>query len=258
LCRLINDERLTTSDSACRMREKELEKVSQEDLEGFQVLVADFYKRPWGESYELLRGEIKRRLFRRVGNSVYGWRFRSEADDLITRIVFRYSIVYGSMRRAGVSLDSFEAMLEDRVRLVFHESLRRYSKDVPVFRPDGDQPEPSAVAAHVDRTLEDEEQRARLNKCMLECLRKLPEHSLRLLAEYHDADDRPQHERTRMRLMLALREAGIPPDRAMPEQEARALRNLRVAISKLKNDRLKPCMEGCMRAQTSPHVAAGR
>lgn len=240
------------------MREKELEKVSREDFESFEALVTDFYKKPWRESYGLLRGEIKRRLFRRVGNSVVGWRFRAEADDLVTRVVVRYSIVYGGMRRDGVSLDSFEAMLEHMVRLVFHESLRRYSKEAPDFRPDGGQPESSAGTVLVDRTMEYEEERARLNKCMAECLRKLPEHSLRLLVEYYDTDNYPPTERTKMRLLLALREAGIPPDRATPEQMADARRNLRVTVSKLRNDRLKPCKEGCMRAQTSPHFAAER
>jgi DNA-directed RNA polymerase specialized sigma24 family protein len=240
------------------MREKELEKVSREDLESFEALVADFYKRPWGASYDLLRGEIKRRLFRRVGNSVFGWRFRAEADDLVTRVVVRYSIVYGNMRRDGVPLDSFEAMLEHWVKLVFHEALRRYSRDVPDFRPGGGQPELPAPAIPIDRTLADEEERARLNKCMAECLRKLPKHSLRILVEYCDTDNYPPPERTRMRMLLALREAGIPPDRATSEQRAGAIRNLRVVVSKLRNDRLKPCKEGCMRAQTSPRIAAKR
>jgi hypothetical protein len=239
------------------MSEKELEAVSGEDLESFETLVADFYHEPREENYALLRAEIKRRLLRRSAYSFYSRRFRADADDLVTRVVVRYSIVYGKMRRDGVRLDSFEAMLEDRVRLVFREALRRYSRDFPDPRPDGDSSELRAGGVPVDRALEDEEERARVNRCMAECLRKLPKHALGVLLEYCDTDAYPPRERSHMRMMLALREAGIPADQATPEQKADARGNLSVMVSKLRNDRLKPCKETCMRAQTPPRGAAG-
>jgi DNA-directed RNA polymerase specialized sigma24 family protein len=249
---LIHAERLTTSGSGCGMSDKELEAVSEEDLESFEALVVDFYQKPWEESYALLRAEIKRRLLRRVAYSAYNWRFKVEADDLVTRVVIRYSTVYGKMRRAGVTLDSFEAMLEDRVRLVTHEAIRRYSKEVP----GGGSPDLRAAGVLVDRALEDEEERERVNRCMAECLRKLPERARRVLIEYCDTNAYPPHERSEMRTTLALREAGVPVDGATPEQRANARRNLRVMVSKLRKDRLQPCKESCLRALASRRGAA--
>lgn len=60
---------------------------------------------------------------------------------------------------SGADLEMFiEAMLEDRVELVFYETLRKYQKRLPdVHIDDPNAPEPPAPAVLIDRTLEDEE-----------------------------------------------------------------------------------------------------
>src|SRR4051812_1531620 len=199
------------------MSDKELQAVSGEDLEMFKLLVANFYKRPLEESYALPRADIRRRLLRRSTNPTYKSMLVEEADDLVTRVVIRYGKVYGNIRRAGRVIESFEAMLEDRTKLVYYEALRRYSKhvtDIPIDDPNS--PEPPSPVIPIYIQLEDGEERKRLNRCLLKCLRELPEHARSILIEYCDTDKYVPRERSQMRLRLALRESNIPADGATP------------------------------------------
>lgn len=242
-----------------RMSDKELQEVSSEDLEMFQALVTDSYGRPWEESYQLLRAEIRRRLLRRQTNPTYLSMLREEVDDLVTRVMLRYSIVYGKIRRAGKPLDNFEALLENRVWLVYCEALRRYAKRlpfVPVDDPDFTQPPDPSLPA--DRALEEEDERKRLNRCYIKCLRELPEHALGVLIEYCDTENYPPHERAQMRLRLALREANISADRATPEQIHSARNSLNVKVSRWRSKDLEPCMGKCLGLRTSAYVGARR
>lgn len=235
------------------MSDKELQAVSGEDLEMFKALVMNFYQRPWEDSYVLLRAEIRKRFLRRDTNPAYNSVLVGEIDDLVTHVVIRYSKVYGKIRRAGSEVESFEAVLEDRVKLVYFEALRRYARlltDVPV---DDDKAlESSAPAILVDRTLEEEEERERLNRCYVKCLRELPEHVLDVFIEYCDTDTYPPQERAEVRLRLALREAEIQADMATPEQVLKARRNLNTMISRWRTNHLKPCKERCLGRTASP------
>lgn len=240
------------------MSDKELQAVSREDLEMFKALVTDFYRRPWEESYFLLRAEIRKRLLRRGTNRTYVSTLRGEVDDLVTRVVIRYSRVYGKIRRAGREIESFEAMLEDRVRLVCYEVLRKYPRHLTEIRVDApDAPELSATAVRVDRALEEAEERELLNKCLMKCLRELPAHARRVLIEYSDTETYPPGERTQMRLNLALREAGLSADRATPEQIFNARRKLNTAVSRWRSKHLQPCKEKCLRREASARRDAG-
>ena len=240
------------SSTAGVMSDKELQAVSGEDLEMFKGLVVDFYRRPWEESYTLLRAEIRKRLLRKSTNPTYRSMLVGEVDDLVTSVFIRYAKVYGKIRRAGGEIEGFEAMLEDRVKLVYHEALRRYSRLLPDIRPDSHETtEAASPAVLIDRALEEEEERARLNRCLIECLRELPEHVRNIFLEYFDTDAYSPHERVEMRLRLALREANIPVEQATPEQIFRARRNLNTMISKWRTNHLKPCKEKCLKRVAS-------
>lgn len=235
------------------MSDKEVQAVSGEDWEMFKALVSDFYQRPWEESYVFLRADIWKRFLRRGTNSTYNSLLVGEADDLVTRVVIRYSRVYGKMRRAGKVLDSFEAMLENRVKLVYFEALRRYLKVLTDVRlDDPDSPEPAAPALRVDTALEDEEERKRLNGCLIKCLGELSEHARHVLIEYCNTDGCPPQERSQMRLRLALREARLSADSATPEQVANARTKLNTAVSRWRNNRLRRCKEKCLGLEATP------
>jgi DNA-directed RNA polymerase specialized sigma24 family protein len=184
---------------------------------------------------------------------------RGEVDDLVTKVVIRYSRVYGKIRRAGRELESFEAMLEDRVKLVYYEVLRQYRRHLTEIRVDApDSPELPATPVRVDRAWEEEEERALLNKCLVKCLRELPEHARRVLIEYTDTETYPPGERAQMRLNLALREAGLSADRATPEEIFNARRNLNTAVSRWRTKHLQPCKEKCLRRAEASRRGAER
>jgi hypothetical protein len=231
------------------MSDRELRGVSAEDLEMFQAFVADHYRLPWEQSYVELTREIEGRFGRRSTNRIYRTMLEGEMHDLVMAVVIRYAKVHGSMRRAGQKIESFDAMLENRVGHVYKEALRRYGRQLRDINPDDypDLPDPNPG---VDWQLEEGEERLILLKCRLECLRKLPRRISDIFLEYYDQDC-PPAERAEMRIKLALRLEGSSADRATPEEREKAKGNLDSKMSKWRANNLRPCELKCLRRAAS-------
>jgi hypothetical protein len=208
----------------------------------------EFYQEPWEESYNRLRRDIEIRFLRKDTNRKYKPLLISNMDDLVITVVLRLIRINSKLRHAGEEIKNFYAMLENRIDHVYHEELRRIFKHAgSTSRDDAsafETPEPSDP---IDRRIEEEEERAIINRCYKECLGKLPEHVLSIFLEYYGKETLTPKERTAARIRLAVKVADISAAEETPERLKRAKNNLDSMISKWRRNHLDPCKDSCLK-----------
>lgn len=208
------------------------------------ALLVQHYGKPWEEAYAQLMKEIEERLRRKDTNKNYRPYLMTDIDDLVVSVVARLIKVNGKLRRAGKKIITFGAMLENRVRHVYHEELRRLS--VAAHMLDVDDTDVASQAILMDREMEEEETRRLEVECYKRCLDELPEHVLNIFLEYYDMDGVPPGARADARRKIALRAEGISPEGATPEEVTGAKGNLDSRLSKWRRNTLAPCKDKCM------------
>jgi hypothetical protein len=229
------------------MAHKELEGLSQEDFELFKKLLTGFYGQEWEESHRLLRKQIEKRLRSKQTNETYRSELLSGIDDLVSSVVLRFATINSKLHNAGREIENFEAMLNNRIKHVYSEELRRIEK---IIRDTQSLDDPDARITHtsngIDSGVEEEEQRAVKLKCQKKCLKELPKDILNTFLEYCGRRTDTATARTEARLKLALRDANLSPSKATPEQATRAMRNLHTKICRYRKNRLLPCQKKCI------------
>jgi hypothetical protein len=227
------------------MSKTEFDGILKDDLERFKELLVSFYGKSWEDSYVQFTNEISERLRRKETNPKYRSHFESNLNDLVLSVVSRFIRINSKLQRAGQTIHSFHAMLENRIGHVYHEELRRLSKLVPL--PDSDDPDIASETHSVDRELEQKEKEAITTECYKKCLDDLPIHISKIFFEYYDTEELTPAERTYARQQLALKVANIPHSEATPEKLKRAKNNLDSMISKWRKKHLEPCKEKCLK-----------
>jgi hypothetical protein len=227
------------------MRKNEFDGISEADMDAFKVLVEQFYKRPWEESYPLLTEEIEKRLRRRDTNKKYRPYLTAELDYLVVSVMARLIKINAKLQRAGKEILDFLAMLESRVGHVYHEELRRLSRAARQL--DVNDVNLADRAALMDRALEETEEASLAVECYKRCLGELPQRILDIFLEYYDVEGLTPGERAEARRRLALKVEGIPPDEATPEKVKSAKDKLDIKLSKWRKRKLTPCKDECLK-----------
>lgn len=230
------------------MLKNEFEGISEEDMEDFKALLVQFYGKPWEESYELFTKEAAERLGRKDTNRKYRSPLSDDEHDLVMSVVARFIKINSKLRRAGTKIDSFYAMLENRIDHVHHEELRDLQRSGRASNVDDI--DIISQAPPIDKEMEESEASRIAAGCYKRCLDKLPKHVLDIFLEYYDVVGLTPAERAEARRRLALRVAGIPPSEATPEATEVAKRNLDIMLSKSRRRTLVPCKVKCVEEHT--------
>ena len=214
-------------------------------------LLEEFYGKPWDEAYELFVTEIEKRLLRRVHGDT-NERLKSalidNMGDLKATVCLRVIRINRKLQQQGSGIEKFYGMLENRIKCVYYEEVKRLWRIVrSVELDDAETPEQPAPGVPIDRQLEEREEQEIKKRCQIKCLKELPERIQNIFLEYYSYRELPPKERTQARLRLALRVADISASEATPEEVLRAKNNLDSMRSRWRKDHLIPCEKNCLK-----------
>ena len=240
------------------MGSKDHEKISAADVEMLEPLLFDYYKKPYQESYELLRKKIEDRFRYKDTNSKYSSILMADLDDLVLTVVLRLiSINSKLLKKKAEKINDLELMANKIADLVYREelrALRRRLREQPLDDDNSEHKAPSLVEP-VDaeiRAINEEIMR----RCYHSCVEKLPARIKAVFRAYYtDATLEPK-ELIAERKRLAKEVAGITErerQNLTPQQELRILNNLQAKVNKWRRNLIEKCVKKCVTAQASRH-----
>lgn len=237
---------------------KDHEKISAADLELLEPLLVGYYKKPYQESYELLRKRIEARLRHKDTNSKYSSVLMTDLDDLVLTVVLRLISINGKMiMRKAEKINDLELMANKIADLVYREELRALRtrlRDQPLEEDNSERKAlPLAQQVHDEiRAIREEI----MKSCYDSCVEKLPAQTKAVFRAYYtDARLEPK-ELIAARKRLANEVAGITEAEARdftPEQELRTLNNLQSKVNKWRKNLIEDCVTRCVAIQESRH-----
>jgi len=241
------------------MGTKDHEKISAADLETLEPLLVEYYKKPYQESYELLRKKIEARFRHKDTNSKFSSILTADLDDLVLTVILRLISINGKILKNGQErINDLELMANKITDLVYREELRALRNRLRHQPLDEDNAE--AKGLPLPQQVHDEIRAIReelMKSCYDSCVEKLPAQVKTVFRAYYtDAALEPQQliaERKR----LAKEVAGITEAEGRnltPEQELRTLNNLQSKVNKWRKSLIEDCVTRCVAVQESRHA----
>lgn len=240
------------------MGSKDHEKISAADIKLLEPLLFEYYKKPYQESYELLRKKIEDRFRYKDTNSKYSSMLMADLDDLVLTVVLRLiSINSKLIKQKAEKINDLELMVNKISDLVYREelrALRTHLREQPLAEDDSEYDAPPLVQ-QVDaeiRAIKEEIMKG----CYDSCVEKLPARIKAVFRAYYTDVVLEPKELIAERKRLANEVAGITEPEAKsltPQQELRILNNLQSKVNKWRKSFIEDCVKRCVTAQESRH-----
>jgi len=191
---------------------KDHEKISPANIELLEPLLVEYYKKPYQESYELLRKPIESRFRNKHTNSNYNPMLLADLDDLVLTVVLRLININSKMLKTkGERINDLESMANKITDLVYREELRALRsrlKEQPLDEEDDSKHKSHPLAQRVDNEIRAIKKEI-MKSCYDSCVETLPVRIKTVFRAYYtDLTLEPQELITE-RKRLANKEAGI-------------------------------------------------
>jgi hypothetical protein len=239
------------------MASRDHQKISAADLELLQPLLVEYYRKPYQESYELLRKKIEARFRYKDTNRKYSSILMADLDDLVLTVVLRLISINGKLLTKAEKINDLELMTNKIADLVYREKLRELRirlRDQPLDDDDSEHKAPPLAQPVQDeiRAIKDEI----VKGCYDSCVEKLPDRVKPVFRAYYTDTALEPKQLIAERKRLANEVAGITDAEARrltPEQELRTLNNLQSKVNKWRKNLIEDCVTRCVAAQESRH-----
>jgi hypothetical protein len=240
------------------MNSKDHEKIDPEDHQMFEQLLVEHYKKPYEDSYQLLRERVKAIFRGRDTNVKYRAMLFDDLEDLTLSVIFRLMYINGrAIKEKGEKIRDLESMVRKIADFVYKEKLKAIRKrlnDQPIEEND------SAGRALTMRQRIDDEIQAIQDQirrdCYAACVEKLPNRIKDVFRAYYPNASLSPGELIALRRRLA--DEAAKPTQAQarkqpPEAEARRLNNLQRKVHKWRKGYVEGCVRKCVEEKQSRH-----
>jgi ribosomal protein L30/L7E len=240
------------------MSYKDHEKISAEAIKMLEPLLVDYYRKPYQESYQLLRRKIEANFRGKDTNSKYMSIFIDDLEDLISTVILRLvSINSKSLKEKGERIRDLESMVNKITDYVYREELRAIRKRLKEQLIDENDPENKTPS--LPQPIDDEIQTIRseiIKRCYEDCVERLPAKIKDVFRAYYPKTRLDPKELVATRRRLATEVAGMTlaqSQRLTPEQAERTLNNLQSKVNKWRRSHIEECVKKCVEAKESQH-----
>lgn len=238
---------------------KDHEKISPANIELLEPLLVEYYKRPYRESYELLRKQIESRFRNKHTNSNYNSMLIADLDDLVLTVVLRLIKINSKLlKKKAERINDLELMINKIADLVYREELRTLRarlKEQPLDEEDDSKRKTHPLTQRVDNEIR-AIQKEIMKRCYDSCVETLPVRIKTVFRAYYTDLALEPKELIIERKRLANKEAGITEaeaQRLTPKQELRTLNNLQRKVNKWRKSHIEECVKRCVAAHESRH-----
>lgn len=241
------------------MNPKDHEKISPEAHQMFERLLVEYYKMTYEESYQLLRGKIKKIFLSKDTNSRYRIILLADLEDLTLSVILRLMDVnLRWVKETGRGIRDLELVLNRVAGFVYKEELKAIRKSLNAQPIEGD--DSAGRTPQIPQPINDEIQALQnqiRRECYAACVEKLPARIRAVFRAYYPNVSLSTEELVAARRRLADEVAGLTQAQARsrtPEQEARTLNNLQSKVNKWRKSHVEECVRECVEAKQSRHA----
>jgi chorismate mutase len=219
--------------------------------------VVDYYKKPYEESYQLLRKKLAAKFRGKDTNSKYSSILLGDLEDLILTVIFRLISINSKLLKKGERIQDLELMANRIADFVYQEELRAIRKRLD--EPPLNENDPESKTPPIPQRVDDEIQAIKgeiTRKCYEICVERLPADNRRIFQDYYPNVALDPKQLVARRKRLANEVAGLTPaqaERQTPEQEERTLNNLQSKVNKWRKTYIEQCVKKCIEAEASRH-----
>ena len=225
------------------MNPKDHEKISPKDHQMFEQLLREYYKKPYDESYQLLREKIKTIFRSKDTNSKYRATLLDDLEDLTLTVIFRLmSFNSKTLKEKDGRIRNLEWVVSKIACFVYKEELKAIRKRLDEQSLDEDAS--AGKALQIAQPVNDEIQAIQnqiMRECYADCVEKLPAKNRAVFLKYYPDDPLPPGELVAVRQRLANEVAELTEAQAQSqtkEQQVRTLNNLQSKVNKWRKSRV--------------------